>query len=54
MLRHMDRRPGEHGLAAPPGELERSKSQQNRWGQSEGDIGTADSAAVDRSGDERI
>ena len=34
-------------------EVESSKSKQNWWGQSEGDIGTADSAAVDRSGDER-
>ena len=50
----MDRWPGEHQLAAPPVELERSKSKQNQWGQSEGDIGTADSASVDRSGDERL
>ena len=50
----MDRRPGEHQLAAPPVGLERSKSKQNGWGQPQEDIGTADIAAVDRSGDERI
>ena len=49
----MVRQPGEQKQAAPGVEPGRSKLKRNRWGQSEGDTETADSAAVDRSGDEQ-
>ena len=54
MLNHVIRQPWEQEQAAPPLEPERSKLKRNRWGQSEGDTEIADSAAVDRSGDEQI
>ena len=53
MLNHIVRQPGKQQQAAPPMEPERSKKR-NWWGQSEGDTEIADSAAVDRSGDEQI
>ena len=49
----MVRQPGEQQQAAPPVELDRSKLKRNWWGQSEGDIVIADSAAVERSGYEQ-
>ena len=53
MLSHTDRQPGEQQLVAPPVEMERFRSKRNRWEQSEEDTETIDSAAVDRSEDER-
>ena len=53
MLSHTDRQPGEQQLVAPPVELERFRLKRNRWEQSGEDTETIDSAAVDRSEDER-